>query len=318
MTSDSYFFNMKIVNPSKMVEAKKNFGGKQKKEEPLTNNNSIDRYFTKKINSDCPVKTKGTDDKEPELSEKRIKFESSTAENKINSPSNKCDDNCQICSLESYMDSNWRTLLNSEFKKEYFTTLKQKLHGSTQFFPPLNQIFNFSKFTDFNNIKVVILGQDPYHNPGQAMGLAFSVPRGVPVPPSLRNIYSELSEDIENFKIPKHGDLTSWAKQGVLLLNDTLTVSKNMPGSHSNYGWKHLTSKILELINIKLENVVFILWGNHARSKASLINRNKHLVLEAAHPSPMSVSLFRGCRHFSKANEYLVSHQKLPIDWALL
>lgn len=233
----------------------------------------------------------------------------------VNWPCNVSD--CKICSLESYMDSDWAEVLKEEFKKDYFISIKRYLHGVTSIYPPLPQIFNFSKYTAFRNIKVVIIGQDPYHNPGQAMGLSFSVPRSMRIPPSLRNIYSELKNDINGFEIPKHGDLTSWAAQGVLLLNDTLTVSKNMPASHSRCGWATFTTKIIDLINEKLENVVFILWGENAKKKAKSVDKIKHLVLESGHPSPMSVRLFQGCKHFSKANEYLTEHGKAPIDWRL-
>lgn len=224
---------------------------------------------------------------------------------------------CKLCTLESFIDDQWRQILLEEFSKSYFNSLKNNLHSSMSFYPPLDQIFSFTKFTSFEGIKVVILGQDPYHNPGQAMGLSFSVNKGIKIPPSLRNIYNELKSDIPGFIAPKHGDLTEWAKQGVLLLNDTLTVLKNQPTSHSDFGWKFLTSRILELINLKLKNVVFILWGGHARSKANLINSSDHLILECGHPSPMSVRLFKGCNHFSKANKYLVANGKGPIDWRI-
>ena len=228
---------------------------KSKNEEKTIANNTIDQYFKKDVKivskthnttltSDCILK--------------KSKF--SVPNDTENNPNKKCLDGCKICSLEYLMNENWRKLLQSEFQKNYFSSLKDNLHRTNDFFPPIDLVFNFSNLTDFNSIKVVILGQDPYHNTGQAMGLSFSVPKGIPVPPSLKNIYSELSTDIKDFKIPKHGDLTSWAKQGVLLLNDTLTVTKNMPASHASFGWKNLTSKILELINQNLENVVLNLF----------------------------------------------------------
>jgi uracil-DNA glycosylase len=223
--------------------------------------------------------------------------------------------NCKVCNIESFINKNWLDLLKDEIKKEYFLNIKNILHTDLIFYPALDKIFNFTHFSSFENIKVVIIGQDPYHNPGQAMGLSFSVPKNIKAPPSLVNIYKELTIDIPTFVTPSHGDLTSWAKQGVLLLNDTLTVLKNKPASHSEIGWKLFTKKILELINIKLDNVVFMLWGNHARQKRKLIDDSKHLILEAGHPSPFSVKTFQGCKHFSKANEYLKKHSKTEINW---
>lgn len=227
-------------------------------------------------------------------------------------------ENCKICCLESFMNQKWKNMLENEFKKNYFTNIKEKLHTVPIFYPSIEKIFHFTHFSSFEDIKVVILGQDPYHNPGQAMGLSFSVPKSIKIPPSLINIYEELSTDIIGFKKPNHGDLTGWAKQGVLLLNDTLTVAKNEPASHANIGWKIFTQIIIELINDKLNNVVFILWGNHAKQKGKILDKSKHLILEAGHPSPFSVKLFRGCKHFSKANEYLRQHGKDEIDWSKL
>lgn len=222
---------------------------------------------------------------------------------------------CEICGLESFIDPGWRALLADELEKGYFQNIKEVLHSAPVFYPQTEKIFNFTHFSSFNNIKVVIIGQDPYHNPGQAMGLSFSVPKSVRVPPSLVNIYQELAKDIPGFIPPKHGDLTCWAKQGVLLLNDTLTVLKNQPASHSSIGWKLFTRKIIELINTRLNHVVFMLWGNNARQNAGLVDRTRHLVLEAGHPSPFSVKLFHSCRHFSQANKYLEEHSRGAIDW---
>lgn len=227
------------------------------------------------------------------------------------------DSPCKICKLETFIEKDWRSLLEEEVKKEYFSKIKKTLHSASIFYPPVEKIFNFTHFSSFKDVKVVIIGQDPYHNPGQAMGLSFSVPRTVRTPPSLVNIYEELSDDIPGFTIPSHGDLTGWAVQGVLLLNDTLTVEKNKPASHSEIGWKLFTKRILELINVHLQNVVFMLWGSHARQKAKLIDGTRHLILEAGHPSPFSVKMFQGCKHFSRANEYLRRHSKRPIDWRL-
>jgi len=226
---------------------------------------------------------------------------------------------CEICNLERYLNQCWKENLREEFSKKYFENIKSVLHKEKEtFYPNLQQIFQALNMCPLESINVVIIGQDPYHNPGQAMGLSFSVPKNMRIPPSLINIFSELKEDIKGFKEPKHGDLRGWASQGVLLLNDVLTVAKNKPSSHSNIGWKHFTTKILEIINRKQSNVVFMLWGNHARGKASMIDKSKHLVLECGHPSPFSVKLFRGSRHFSKANEYLASKGKTKIDWSSL
>lgn len=224
--------------------------------------------------------------------------------------------NCGICNLHSFIHPKWAHFLHNEIDQEYFKNIKKVLHSAPVFYPPVDKIFNFTNFTEFENIKVVIIGQDPYHNPGQAMGLSFSVSRLTKLPPSLVNIYKELESDIPGFIAPKHGDLSGWAKQGVLLLNDTLTVTKNQPASHSSIGWKSFTKKIIESINKDLENVVFLLWGNHAKEKSKMIDKSKHLVLESGHPSPFSVKTFRGCKHFSKTNEYLCSNSKTPIDWA--
>ncbi|KAF9764822.1 Uracil-DNA glycosylase [Nosema granulosis] len=229
-------------------------------------------------------------------------------ENKLNT--------CSICNLVRTMLFKWDEELNEEFSKQYFKEIISFLHN-IPFFPTATNIFRFTFYFPIEHTKVVILGQDPYHNENQAMGLSFSVPRGIKIPPSLRNIYKELKEDIKGFKIPEHGDLTNWAEQGVLMLNDILTVEKNKPGSHSKIGWKIFTKKVLEKINERCSNVVFIFWGNYARSKADLIDKSKHLVLESAHPSPFSARKFFNCKHFSKANEYLILHKKEPIDWIL-
>lgn len=235
--------------------------------------------------------------------------------NAIEPSGSKCKKDCRVCDLESYLKPEWASLLKPEFSKEYFAEIKNQLHKANEFFPPINLVFNALNLCPLHETRVVIIGQDPYHNPGQAMGLSFSVPRSVRMPPSLRNIYEELEEDIPGFQMPSHGDLRGWASQGVLLLNDTLTVVKNQPASHSKIGWKIFTTKVLKLINERLCNVVFMLWGSHAREKAGMINKSKHLVLQAGHPSPFSAKLFRGCRHFSKANAYLKANGRREIDW---
>lgn len=185
-------------------------------------------------------------------------------------------------------------------------------------YPPKNLIFNALNTTALSKIKVVILGQDPYHGAGQAMGLSFSVPKVIPKPPSLQNILKELATDL-NIPISPHGDLSYWARQGVLLLNSVLTVEKGLAGSHQNQGWELFTDKIIDVINEKTDNSVFILWGSHAKRKGRYIDTNRHLILTANHPSPLSANRggFFGSRPFSQANAYLAKHGKTPIDWQL-
>lgn len=195
--------------------------------------------------------------------------------------------------------------------------LKSEKTKKKTIFPSGPAVFNALNTTDFDDVKVVILGQDPYHGPGQAHGLCFSVPKGIVKPPSLVNIFKELKEDL-NISIPEHGELSSWAKQGVLLLNATLTVEANKAGSHQNKGWELFTDKIIQELSDKKENLVFMLWGSYAQKKGQFIDRKKHLVLESVHPSPLSAYRgFLGCRHFSKANNYLKLKDLKPIDWTL-
>jgi uracil-DNA glycosylase len=215
----------------------------------------------------------------------------------------------------------WKALLQDEFSKPYFESLKAFLLNEKQqghrIYPPGAQIFAALDHTPFEDVKVVLLGQDPYHGSGQAHGLCFSVNDGVRFPPSLQNIFKELQADV-GFKVPQSGNLTRWAEQGVLLLNATLTVRANQAGSHQNKGWEIFTDTIIRLISERKEHVVFLLWGKYAQGKESLIDTSKHLVLKAPHPSPYSAnSGFFGCRHFSKANEFLQSHGIQPIDWQL-
>jgi len=218
------------------------------------------------------------------------------------------------------IEDNWNNELKDEFGKPYFielnnylTDLKSKGQNS---YPPDSLIFNALNLTPYNKVKVIIIGQDPYHNPEQAMGLSFSVPKSQKIPPSLRNIYKELESDLSIEK-PSHGDLTLWATQGVLLLNAMLTVQHKQPGSHKKIGWQTFTNSIITLLSNKKENLVFLLWGKFAQSKKTLIDTSKHLVLEAAHPSPLARNAFSGCRHFSKTNKYLISKHKNPINWNL-
>ncbi len=214
----------------------------------------------------------------------------------------------------------WKEILYDEFNSPYFASLKDFLIKEKQKFtvyPPGNLIFNAFNTTPFNEVKVVILGQDPYHGPGQAHGLCFSVPEGIKAPPSLINIFKELENDL-GIAVPEHANLRYWAEQGVLLLNATLTVRANQAGSHQGKGWEQFTNAVIQNISKRKKNVVFLLWGNYARAKKSLIDLNKHYVLEAAHPSPLSAfNGFFGCKHFSKTNKYLEEKKIKIIDWKL-
>ncbi|MCB9310138.1 MAG: uracil-DNA glycosylase [Lewinellaceae bacterium] len=215
----------------------------------------------------------------------------------------------------------WKDALHEEFSKPYFdslvSTLKAAISNGKIIYPPGKFIFHAFNELPPEEVKVVILGQDPYHNPHEAMGLSFSVPKGIKVPPSLANVYKELHRDI-GFKIPVHGDLSAWSRQGVLLLNAILTVESKNPGSHRNIGWQTFTDMVIHYLSEHYENIVFMLWGNFAKSKRNLIDVNKHLVLEAAHPSPLAGNAFQGCSHFSKANDYFKMHNKQPIDWTIV
>jgi len=217
--------------------------------------------------------------------------------------------------------ADWSQQLDFIFKQDYYQQLLEFLeyesaHNKT-IYPPKDQIFNAFDLSSFENTKVIILGQDPYHNEGQAHGLSFSVPKGVSIPPSLRNIYQELLSDLD-ITPSQSGNLTHWASQGVLLLNSVLTVEKNSPGSHAKSGWVDFTDTVIDILNDKKQNLVFLLWGAYAQKKAELIDQNKHLVLTAAHPSPFSAHKgFFGCKHFSQTNDYLKMHNQQPIDWTL-
>ncbi len=217
------------------------------------------------------------------------------------------------------IESSWKEVLKEEFNKDYFKQLihhlKTEKSAGKVIYPKGSEIFNAFEKTPFNKVKVVILGQDPYHNPQQAMGLSFSVPKGIKPPPSLINIFKELYNDI-GLPIAQNGDLTNWANQGVLLLNAILTVRANEPASHSKIGWMNFTDSVIKTISEQKRNIVFILWGKFAQDKISLISTAKHLVLQSAHPSPFSVERgFYGCKHFSKTNEYLANNGIEPIDW---
>jgi uracil-DNA glycosylase len=215
--------------------------------------------------------------------------------------------------------NSWAAKLNPEFKKPYMDDLKafiKQERAEHTIYPKQTEVFNAFNLTPFEDVKVIVLGQDPYHGPNQAHGLSFSVNYGVKTPPSLANIYKELRSDI-GFIIPNHGNLTHWARQGVLLLNATLTVRAGVPGSHQKKGWEIFTDSVIKHISDEKENCVFLLWGNFAKSKSPLIDSEKHMVLTAAHPSPLAGGAFFGCRHFSKTNEFLASKKLKPIDWAL-
>lgn len=217
------------------------------------------------------------------------------------------------------IDDSWKEVLYEEFAKSYFSELKQFLTTEKQsgaiIYPPGKWIFHAFNATPFDRVKVVILGQDPYHGPGQAHGLSFSVPPEIRIPPSLRNIYQELQEDI-GISPPTHGCLHHWAQQGVLLLNSLLTVRASEAGSHKGKGWEEFTSAAIRTLNTRRENLVFMLWGKYAQEKGREIDRHKHLVLTAPHPSPFSAHKgFFGCKHFSAANAYLAQHALSAIDW---
>ena len=217
------------------------------------------------------------------------------------------------------IEPSWKEILKEDFLSPNFARVKEnflRAKAAGEVYPPNALIFNAFNLTPFNAVKVVILGQDPYHGAGQAMGLSFSVPRGVKIPPSLQNIYKEIYDDL-GVTQPNSGDLSYWAKQGVLLLNATLSVSAGQANSHSGFGWQEFTDAAIGRLSERARNVVFMLWGNPAKAKASLIDASRHLVLTAAHPSPLARGAFFGCRHFSKANLYLAQHGKAPIDWDL-
>jgi uracil-DNA glycosylase len=223
--------------------------------------------------------------------------------------------------VDRALTADWSQQLDFIFKQDYYQQLLEFLeYESTHnkiIYPPQDQIFNAFDLSSFENTKVIILGQDPYHNEGQAHGLSFSVPKGVSIPPSLRNIYQELLSDLD-ITPSQSGNLTHWASQGVLLLNSVLTVEKNSPGSHAKSGWVDFTDTVIDILNEKKQNLVFLLWGAYAQKKTELIDQNKHLVLTAAHPSPFSAHKgFFGCKHFSQTNDYLKMHNQQTIDWTL-
>ncbi len=225
-----------------------------------------------------------------------------------------------MTNINPVIETSWGEVLKDEFTAPYFSDLKDFLvieKTKHTVYPPGKLIFNAFDQTPFNDVKVVILGQDPYHGIGQAHGLCFSVPKGIKSPPSLVNIFKELNNDL-NIPVPNHGNLESWAKQGVFLLNTTLTVRAHEPLSHQGRGWERFTDAVISKLSSQRENLVFLLWGSPAQKKETLIDKSKHLILKTVHPSPLSVYRgFFGCRHFSQANEYLVAHGKTPINWEI-
>lgn len=222
--------------------------------------------------------------------------------------------------MDVQIEQSWKEALAGEFEKPYFAALAEELHREKQagevIFPPGKDIFKAFELCPLDKVKVVILGQDPYHGYGQAMGLSFSVPQGVQAPPSLKNIFKEIESDL-GITMSGSPDLRPWAEQGVLLLNSVLTVRAAQPASHSRIGWQTFTDAVIKLISDRCDGVVFLLWGNYARSKSGLIDTSRHHVLEAAHPSPLAKGAFFGCKHFSRTNGILVSEGKSPIDWRL-
>lgn len=222
--------------------------------------------------------------------------------------------------MDVKIEQSWKSALSGEFEKPYFSSLVRFLYDERAagkvIYPRGSQIFNAFELTPVDKVKVVILGQDPYHGPGQAMGLSFSVPDNIPAPPSLKNIFKEIETDL-GIKMSGKPNLESWARQGVLLLNTSLTVQAGLANSHSNIGWKEFTDAVIKYISDNCTGVVFLLWGNPARAKKELIDTSRNYVLEAAHPSPLARGAFFGCRHFSKTNEILKSLGKEPINWQL-
>lgn len=219
----------------------------------------------------------------------------------------------------NFVGNDWDEILKNEYETTYFRSLMEYLdeeYRRDEIFPPKNDIFNALKFTSFKDTRVIIIGQDPYINPGEAHGLSFSVNPGVRIPPSLYNIFKELQTDM-NCYIPDNGCLIPWTKQGVLLLNPILTVRRGKSNSHKDIGWDIFTNKIIELLNKKDRSLIFMLWGNYAKQKGSIIDPNSHMILRAVHPSPLAGGAFFGCKHFSKANEYLYETDKTTIDWQI-
>ncbi len=226
----------------------------------------------------------------------------------------------QVLKERILMNEEWKEFLQAEFEKPYFSKIKrhyvEALQAGAVIYPPAKLTFNAFNLTPLNGLKIILLGQDPYHQPHQAMGLSFSVPAGVRLPPSLLNIFKELNADL-SIKISSNGDLSKWAKQGVLLLNSILSVEANKPASHSHFAWQEFTDAVIAKLSAEKDGLIFLLWGNYAKAKRALIDSKKHYILEAAHPSPLARTGFLGCKHFSKSNEILKKLGKSPINWDL-
>ncbi|MBI5644978.1 uracil-DNA glycosylase [Candidatus Kaiserbacteria bacterium] len=220
--------------------------------------------------------------------------------------------------VEVTIEPSWKNVLQDEFGKDYFKSLTEFVKGEYRHaivFPPPKDIFRAFNLCPFDKVEVVILGQDPYHNREEANGLCFAVGEGVRIPPSLQNIFKEIEDDLGKKLVHRSGDLERWAKQGVLLLNATLTVRAHAAGSHQGKGWEQFTDAVIRKLSEERENLVFILWGNYAKAKGAHIDRTKHCVIESAHPSPLAARRFFGSKPFSKANQYLIEHGKTPVDW---
>jgi uracil-DNA glycosylase len=229
--------------------------------------------------------------------------------------------NSELLITDRHLSEQWNMFLSSILSHPDFKMLSDHVlnaYNHQVVYPPLSLLFNAFNACSPNDVKVVIIGQDPYHGPSQANGLAFSVHAGIKFPPSLKNIFKELSNDITGFEMPLTGDLSPWAKQGVLLINATLSVQAGLPGSHQKFGWEKFTNHVIQRLSDTGQNTVFLLWGQFAQSKSEYIDTSKHLVLKAAHPSPLARGAFFGCKHFSKTNDYLFAHGKSPIDWTLV
>jgi len=273
------------------------------------------------------------------LQKKRAKLENESSDEQPSSPSTLTPEQKQMINekataakllrtsrvlpiVDQEMGKSWFLALENQFRQDYFRKLNDFVVAARNkgtVFPPADNVWEWTKQTPLSDIKVVILGQDPYHGPRQAHGLCFSVKKGVATPPSLVNIYKELEKDIEGFVIPKHGCLNGWAEQGVLLLNAVLTVQSGNANSHRDQGWEKITDAVISWISKNLDSVVFLLWGSYAQKKAAVVDKNKHHLLQAPHPSPLSAHKgFFGCNHFSKCNEYLMKVGKVPIDWTRL
>jgi uracil-DNA glycosylase len=223
--------------------------------------------------------------------------------------------------MDVKIEASWKQVLAAEFAKAYFTKITERIKADIaqgiSIYPKGRDMFNAFTYSTWHNTKVIIIGQDPYHGTGQAHGLSFSVPHGLAIPPSLVNIYKELNADL-GIPTPAHGNLMAWAQQGVLLLNTSLTVQAGLPMSHSKIGWEQFTDAVIQQLSTYKQHLVFVLWGAFAQKKSILIDASKHLILKAAHPSPLSAyNGFYGCKHFSKINEYLLAHQQQAINWVL-